>query len=343
MPSTPTTTPKILPPAAEPTSLPLRRPSRALVVGVLLFVLLFGLLGYAWRGNRAGLGVGPGEGTAAPSGEITPEQIAAMVGKLEQKLKAQPDDAEGWAMLGRTYSVLGRYPEALAAYRKAAALKPDDAQALVDLADGLAMANNRTLEGEPERLIARALQRDPKNIKALALAGTVAFNRDDFAAAAGLWQRAIDNAEPGSEFVRQMSGAVTEARQRAGAPPAPAAAAAASAVVAGRVTLAPALAAQVKPGDTLFVFARAAGGEGPKMPLAILRRTVADLPLDFSLDDSLAMSPAARLSSARQVIVGARISKGGSPIAQPGDLQVLSAPVPLGTTGLRLEIAEPVR
>jgi cytochrome c-type biogenesis protein CcmH len=339
MPSTPTTPTKTLPPAAEETLSPLQRPSRALVVSILLFVFAFGLLGYAWRGNRAGLAVGPGEGMA--TSEVTPQQIAQMVGKLEQKLKAQPNDAEGWAMLARTYSVLERYPEALAAYRKVVTLKPDDAQALVDLADGMAMANNRTLEGEPERLIAQALERDPKNIKALALAGTVAFNRNDFAAAADLWQRAIDNAEPGSEFVRQMAGAVSEARQRAGAPRPPAAAA--SAVIAGRVTLAPALAAQVQPGDTLFVFARAAGGQGPKMPLAILRRTAGDLPLEFNLDDSLAMSPAARLSSSSQVIIGARISKSGNPMAQPGDLQVFSAPVPLGTTGLRLEIGEPVR
>ncbi|MDE2148070.1 MAG: c-type cytochrome biogenesis protein CcmI, partial [Burkholderiales bacterium] len=105
--------------------------------------------------------------------------------------------------------------------------------------------------------------------------------------------------------------------------------------------LAPALQSRVSPGDTLFVYARAANG--PRMPLAILRKKAGDLPLDFSLDDSMAMSPAATLSSAAQVVVGARISKSGNAMPAPGDLEVLSEPVAVGTHGLKLQIDQVVR
>jgi cytochrome c-type biogenesis protein CcmH len=240
-------------------------------------------------------------------------------------------------------------------YKRLVDLRPRDAQALVDYADALATVNNRSLDGEPEKLVMKAVALDPANLKALSLAGTVAFNRSEFAAAVGYWQKAVDISEPGGELARQLQGAMAEARQRGGlpavadaAPAAPATTAgptplatAGKASVTGRVSLSAALKSQVAPGDTLFIFARPA--TGPKMPLAILRKQASDLPLDFTLDDSLAMSPAARLSSAQQVVVGARISKSGNAMPQPGDLQVLSAAVPVGTQALKLEITETVR
>ena len=351
-------------PAAAPAPQPAVRLPRRLLVSVAAFVLVFGAAGYAWqvRGDFSRWGVGPGEkvaaseeeaGQAGQSHTATNEQIQAMVDRLAERLKTKPDDADGWAMLGRSYTALGRGQEALAAYRKVVELRPNDAQALADLADGMAVTNNRSLEGEPERLILQAVKLDPTNVKALALAGTVAFNRSDYAKAADFWQKAIDNTDPSSEFKGQLQQALNEARQRAGLPvaqaapaapaaaPGPDAAAAGGAGISGRVSLAPALKDKVAPGDTVFIFARAVAG--PKMPLAILRKQVSELPFDFTLDDSLAMSPAARLSSAQQVVVGARVSKSGNAVAQPGDLQVLSAPVGQGTRGLKLEIAEVVR
>ena len=336
-----------------------RRPprwGRRLVGAVTAFVLVFGLAGYAWRGNHEGLSIGPGEGVAAAEGEQlhapTDEQIAAMVDRLVERLKTQPEDAGGWAMLGRTYAALNRHPEAVGAYRKVVALRPTDAQALADLADGIAVTNNRSLEGEPEKLIMQAVALDPKNLKALALAGTVAFNHNDHKAAIDYWQRAVDASDPASEFTRQLEGALADARQRAGmpavaaeAPPAASASggavAAATGNVSGRISLAPALKGKVAAGDTVFIFARPASGS--RMPLAILRKQVSELPFDFTLDDSMAMSPAARLSSSAQVVVGARISKSGNAMPQPGDLQVLSEPVAVGTRGLTLVIAETVR
>ncbi len=358
--------------ASTPTPAPAAvRAPRPLVAGVAAFVLAFAVGGYAWLGNRVGWSVGPGEPGPQQAAHATESaQVETMIERLAERLKSKPDDAEGWSMLGRTYNSLGRATEALAAYKRAYELRPQDAQVLADYADGLAVVNNRTLDGEPERLIMQAVKLDPANVKALALAGTVAFNHNDFKAAVDYWERAIQASEPGGDFAKQLQGALAEARQRGGMPPvaaapgapgadlfapapaepaaavnaananAPAATAGAEAIT-GRLTLKAELKGQVGPDDTVFIFARAPTGS--KMPLAILRKKVSDLPLDFKLDDSLAMSPAARLSSASQVVVGARISKTGNAMPSPGDLQVLSAPMALGARDVRIEIAEAVR
>lgn len=324
------------------------RPSRMLVAALGAFVLVVAVAGYLWKGQPGALG--GRVPVAQPPAGSQEEQIAAMVGRLEEKLKAEPGDATGWSMLGRSYSVLGRYPEAVEAFKKVVALQPRDAQAYADQADALAMAHGRQLTGEPEQLIRRALEIDPKNLKALALAGTIAFDRGDFAAAVRHWEGAVAAGEAGSELVRNLQGAIAEARSRGNLPgaggttptaPAAAASSVAAAQIAGRVTLAPALQANAAPTDTVFVFARAAGG--PRVPLAVLRKQVKDLPFDFVLDDSLAMSAATRLSSATEVIVSARISKSGNAVAQPGDLQGASSAVPVGTRGLRIEIGEEVK
>lgn len=323
------------------------RPPRRLVIATLVFVLLVAVGGYAWHGSP---GAWRAQTASAPASAASPQaQIAAMVGKLEERLKSTPDDAEGWTMLGRSYSVLGRYADADKAYQKVVALRPNDAQAWADRADALAMANGRQLGGEPEKLIARALALDPKNLKALALAGTIAFERADYAGAARHWEAAVAAGEPGSELVRNLQGGVVEARARAGAavvasgvaPSASAPTASVGSQVAGRVVLAPELQDKAAPQDTVFVFARAV--DGPRAPLAVLRRQVKDLPFDFVLDDTMAMNAALRLSSAAQVIVSARISKSGNAVAQAGDLQGASPTVRVGTRELQIVITEVVK
>lgn len=351
----------VLRPAAEAAK-PAAPPSRRLVLGVAAFVLAFGIAGYAWQGNRAGMALEPGAMVAAPAdaGSAVPAtsqaQIEAMVERLAERLKTQPEDAAGWTMLGRSYNVLARYPQALQAYRHVLELRPNEAQAHADVADALGMANGRKLDGEPEPLIARALQLDPDNGKALALAGTAAFDRGDAALAARHWAHALKQAEPGSDTARQLQGALDEARQAVGltSASAPASAAgrggavaeakptaAAAASVQARITLAPAVVAQAAPGDTVFIFARAVAG--PKAPLAIQRRQVKDLPLSLTLDDSMAMSPALRISSVAQVVIGARVSKSGNALAQPGDLQGLSRAVAVGARDVTVEIADVLR
>ncbi|MFT3663966.1 tetratricopeptide repeat protein [Piscinibacter sp.] len=322
------------------------RPSRRLLAGVAVFVLLVAAAGYARFGTPGawkGVPVAHSEAEVGQAGALG--QIDAMIGKLEERLKAQPDDAEGWSMLGRSYNALGRYPEAVTAFQRVVTLKPQEASGYADLADAKAMAAGRSLAGEPAALIARALELDPKNLKALALAGTVAFEQHDYTRAARLWEAAVAVAEPGSELARNLEGGIAEARSRSGAPapkPAPdATPAAAGATLSGQVRLAAALKDRAAPEDTVFVFARAASGS--KMPLAIVRKQVKDLPFDFTLDDSTAMSPQTRLSSAQQVVVSARVSKSGNATPQPGDLQGESAPVAPGASGVAVRIDRVVR
>lgn len=252
-------------------------------------------------------------------------EIEAMVERLAQRLEQTPDDVEGWRMLGRSYTVMGRFAEAARAFSRAAAKAPRDAGLLADLADALAMARGQNLAGEPEELVLRALQLDPQNLKALALAGTAAFNRDDFAGAVRYWERMLPHVPAGSEEARMVQSNIDEAKARAAEKAAGKARPAAAAQLTGTVRLSPKLAAKASPEDTVFIFARAA--DGPPMPLAALRRKVKDLPARFTLDDSMAMGPKAKLSAHPKVVVVARVSKGGTPAAQSGDLEGRSAPV----------------
>ncbi|MBX3619251.1 MAG: c-type cytochrome biogenesis protein CcmI [Rhizobacter sp.] len=328
------------------------RPPAKLLSGLAAVVVVIAAVGYWWTRSTdttsaMATDTAPvGEAASAPGTAphaMSFDQIAAMADKLAQRLKEQPDDAEGWAMLARSYAVLGRNPDAVAAYEKAVALRHDDASLLADYADALAVKQQGQLAGEPARLIARALQLEPGNPKALSLAGTEAFNRQDYAAAARHWERVVQAGPADSPLVQQARSSLDEARTL-GKLPAPARAeaaastpvAAAGTSVSGSVSLAPALAAQASPGDTVFIFARAVGGA--PMPLAVLRKQVKDLPVEFTLDDSLAMAPSARLSNVSQVVVSARISKSGDAIPQAGDLSGQTAAVAVGTRGLRVVI-----
>src|SRR5438034_1126517 len=257
---------------------------------------------------------------------VTLRQVEGMVERLAIRLKDHPDDVEGWKLLGRSYNVLGRFQEAAQAYAKAAARAPRDAQLLADFADALGMAQGQRLAGDPEKLITRALEIDPGNLKALAFAGTAAFERKDFKAAAAYWERMLPLVAADSEDARAIRSNVQEARSLAGGTKA----------LQGTISLSSKLRQKASPGDAVFIFARAA--EGPPMPLAVLRRQVRDLPVAFSLDDSMAMAPGLKLSGFPRVVVGARISRSGSATPQPGDLHGTSAPVANDATGVAVVI-----
>jgi cytochrome c-type biogenesis protein CcmH len=209
---------------------------------------------------------------------------------------------------------------------------------------------HNTLQGAPTELLDRALLLDPNYPKALALSGTAAMERGDFAAVINYWEKLLKQIPPGSEDARMIEGGIHQARQllaqnKGGTPdqinhPASKPVAAGKEHISGTVTLSDALKSKVDPNDTLFVLARAA--QGPKMPLAILRKQVKDLPLSFNLDDSMAMSPQMKMSNFDKVIVVARISKSGNAMPQPGDLLGMSKPLALGTTGIKIDIDQQV-
>ena len=274
------------------------------------------------------LAVGNPQGIEGP-----PEQdVEVLVERLAAAMRANPDDPQGWKLLGRTYAALGRFAEATDAYAKAALLAPRDADLLADFADALAMVRGESLEGEPEQLVQRALEIDPGNLKALALAGTAAYARKDFAGAAAYWKRMLPQVPADSDYARTIQSNVDEAMKLAASVAHP---------LKGVVRLAPGLEGKVDPEDTVFIYARAA--EGGNVPLAVQRLKARELPASFALDDTMAMAPGQTLSAHARVVITARVSKSGQPAAQPGDLQGASGPVDNNATAVAVVIDTVVR
>lgn len=288
---------------------------------------------------------------AVPSGEVQ-ELLPPMVDRLVERLAKDPKDGNGWALLGRSYIVMQRFAEASAAFEKAVALLPDDASLLTDYAGTLAMSSETRLQGKPTQLIERALKLDQNSEKALFLAGTAAFDQNNFSGAVKYWEKMLALMPPEAGRKRQIvEASIAEAKARSrgdtsplaslGAPAQPSSpsakpAANATAGLTGTVTLAPNLAAKASPSDTLFIYARAAAG--PPMPLAIINRKVKDLPATFAMTDAMAMMPNMKLSSFDQVRVVARISKSGNAKPQSGDLEGTSAVVGNSTNNINIVI-----
>lgn len=320
-----------------------RRPWLAVAMAVAIPLLSIGL--YRAMGTPDAASGQPQAATPGANHAVTPDQIQAMVIKLAQRLQDNPSDGEGWLMLARSYSALGRFPESAAAFGRAAGLLPPNANMLADYADTLAMAQGRKLQGDPEKIIAQALAVDPRNVKALALAGSVAFERQNYPLAIAEWQKIVELVPPDSSAARSVAKSIADAESRMdGVSASPAIAVPKSPVagadVAGVVSLSPALVGKVAAGDSLFIFARAL--DGSRIPLAMLRRKAGELPVSFTLNDEMAMAPSAKLSAHRRVMIGARVSKGGDAIAKPGDLEGFSTEVAVGSKDVRVVIGKVV-
>lgn len=324
-----------------------RSPQTAVLLGLGLPALAVAL--YLQLGNPQAALLAPAGKDNAVSMQAVQDMVSAMAQRLHNPPPGQPPGAQDWDMLARSYAALQNFAQADAAYVRAIALAPGNAQLLVDRADVLAMLQGRSAAGEPTRLVDQALKIAPDNLKALAMAGSIALERGDYAGAVRHWSRARALSPAGSEFATGLDRSLVEARAglaASGAAPqsaAPAAppvvmAQATGAALSGEVHLAPALASRVAAGDTLFIFARAANG--PRMPLAIVRRTAGELPVRFTLDDSTAMTPEMRLSRFSAVVVGARISKSGNAMPQSGDLLGSSAVLQPGAAGIRITISD---
>jgi cytochrome c-type biogenesis protein CcmH len=311
-----------------------RRPHMPAALAVGLLLPLAAVLGYLQLGTPNALSSAATE----PAHTVSPEQMVSLVERLAARMQQKPDDAEGWMLLGRSLNVLGQYDRAAEAYARASQLVPKDAGLLADYADSLAMAQGRKLEGEPFAIVKRALEIDPENFKALALAGSAEFDRHNYAAAIGYWERILKVAPPDSDFARSVAGSIAEARALGGGALAQKEAPAQS--LRGVVSIEPALAAKLAPGDTVFVLARPVSGS--RMPLAVARTTVAALPYRFTLDDSMAMAAGATISSHAKVVVAARVSKSGNAIAQKGDIEGASDPVAPGTSGVKVVLSRVV-
>ena len=290
-------------------------------------------------------GIGAAHHAAPDPSSLTLDDFKAMTQKLAERMAKNPDDPVGWLMLGRAYKALQRFPEAEQALAEADRRKPNDPEILVEYGEAMALTHGRHLAGAPMRLVERALKIDPDNQRALTLAGSAAFEAHDYRHAIGYWERLLKQPGLDPELGQALQAGIAQARllQAGGASPPKVAASPTTAgkeTIRGEVKLNEALASRASPDDTVFIFARAA--QGPPMPLAVVRKQVKDLPVRFTLDDSMAMAPNLKLSAFPEVVITARISKSGNAKAQSGDLQGASQAVKPGTSGVVIAIDQVV-
>jgi cytochrome c-type biogenesis protein CcmH len=332
-------------------------PPRALSLALGALIALGAVLLYRGIGEPRALdpvwqgAVAAAAGTAPvqADGAAAPDMEQAVSG-LAERLKNDPDDLEGWMLLGRAYKSLERFGPAREAMANAYRLAPENPEVMIDFAEAQVLASDsRRFEGEPLAMLQRALALEPHHPRGLWLSGIAAYQDGNFLEATSIWEHLLAEMPPEAEARAALTERIAETRQRAGLGPMPPSGAAASATtptaapsvpapatgapatpgdgprLTVSVDIAPELKARIAPSDVLFVFARAA--EGPRMPLAIQRLPAGSLPVTVTLDDSTSMMPTLKLSTMPQVVVGARISKTGQATPQPGDFEVLSAPV----------------
>jgi len=272
--------------------------------------------------------------------QVDPKDLAKMAQTLAEKLKDKPDNLQGWVMLGRTYRTLENFDAALRAYDSALKLSADDDLKLERI-EIIAMQRRGQFEGEPWDVIREVLQRDPQHFGALLTAGSASYAEGKFADALKYWEQARKPLDANNPDLEGLESAIAAVRERLGMPPAKATPAATSGLnVTGQVNLSASLKSKASPNDVVFIYATPANGD--RMPLAIFKTTVSQLPLNFTLDDSTAMTPDRKLSAAGEVMVKVRVSKSGNAMPQSGDLSGSLGPVKVGAKGLKLEIKDQI-
>jgi cytochrome c-type biogenesis protein CcmH len=335
---------------AGPASSPVVWRKPWLAIGVMVFVVpVASMLMYSVLGEPAALDPLALKQGVGSSSEVTPEKLTEMAIALTRRLQDEPNSMEGWVMLGRVQRARGHYEESAEAYAKALALSRDD-NLSIERAEVLAQKNGGSFAGEPWLIIQRVLTADPLHLNALFLAGSASYAEMNFNTALRYWERAREVVPADSPDAPELDRAIAEAREKLGLPAIPPRAtnapaqaqdnqiALAASSISGRVTLVKELKGLVAPTDTVFVYATPVTGS--RMPIAILRTTADKLPLDFTLDDSMAMSPNVKLSGMDEVTVRVRISKSGQATAQPGDYGVSLTPVKPGSKGLNLMVRD---
>lgn len=276
-----------------------------------------------------------GEALVAQEQDGELPSIDEMLTMLEARLAQNPEDAEGWYLLGRTHMALKDYQKAATAFDKVNQLVSDQPSILLALADALAMAAGGDLQGRPAELIRRAVSLAPDDQTALWLAGMVESQSGNPALALQHLRhlKPMLAADPDATAQVDRLIAATEGQLAAAGPgkmqepvdQAAAPAAMAGAAITARVSLSAELAERVKPDESLFIYARAL--TGPKMPLAAVRMKAGDLPATIELTEGQAMVPGMSLARFPQVVVGARISQSGDAVAASGDLLGEVSPV----------------
>ena len=300
--------------------------SKITVIGLCLFITVLSA-GFYWSLGDATRLV---ENNAQQP--MTREGVEKMVSEFAVKMDKDPSNLKGWAMLARSYRILGRNEDAARAYEHSGNFIDSDPQLLADYADTLASNANGSFAGKPLKLINQALKLDPNNLMALWLSGTASYTTGDYKAAIQTWEKLAKQLPPGTEEARSIQESISEARSKGGLP--------STAVVntkgiAGKIEISSALKSKVQSGDLVMVIARK---PGERMPVAVLKMAVSVFPISFSLTDALAMNPSMPLSGLSEASIEVRISKTGMAKAEMGDLISSAQIVKLGTSNVRLVV-----
>jgi len=269
---------------------------------------------------------------------VTQEGVEKMVAEFAIKMEKDPTNLKGWAMLARSYRILGRNEDAAKAYARAGNFIDSDPQLLADYADVLAANANGSFAGKPLQLINQALKLDPDNLMALWLSGTASFNANNYKAAVQTWEKLAKQIPADTDEARAIQGSIAEARAKGGLAattpaPTPTPAVSSGKEISGKIELSSGMKSKIKPGDIVMVIARK---PGERMPVAVLKVPATDFPMRFTLSDALAMNPAAPLSQLSEASIEVRISKTGMAKPEAGDLISTAQTIQVGTKDVRL-------
>jgi cytochrome c-type biogenesis protein CcmH len=300
--------------------------SKRTVVGLCLFVTVLSASFYFSLGDATRIAE---KNTQQP---MTQDGVEKMVAQFEAKMEQDPTNLQGWVMLARSYRILGRNAEAAKAYERAGNFIDSDPQLLADYADVLASNANGSFAGKPLKLINQALKLDPNNLMALWLSGTASYAAGNYKAAEQTWEKLAQQLPPGTEDARSIEASIADARAKGGLS---SKASVNTKGISGKIEIAADIKSKVKSGDIVMVIARK---PGERMPVAVLKTSVVEFPMSFSLTDALAMNPSAPLSQLSEASIEVRISKTGMAKPEVGDL--ISSPqiVKVGANNVRLVI-----
>lgn len=186
-------------------------PSRKVAIAILLLLPPLALLGYAKLGDPKALD--PRQVQSVEQPKVTPEQINTMVAQLAEKMKANPDDMQGWLMLARSYNALGRYDDAVQAFGKAEKVINDNPDLLASYAETIAMAGGKGLVGKSQQLVEKALKINPNHGHSLFLAGAAAMEAGDNKKGVAYWEALLPQVEPGSEIEQMLRSGIEKMKQ----------------------------------------------------------------------------------------------------------------------------------
>ena len=296
--------------------------SKITVIGLCVFITVL----------SAGFYFSLGDATRIAEKPMTQEGVEKMVAEFATKMEKDPTNLQGWVMLARSYRILGRNEEAAKAYERAGNFIDSDPQLLADYADVLASNANGSFAGKPQKLINQALKLDPNNLMALWLSGTASYAVGNYKAAVQTWEKLAQQLPPGTEDARSIEASIADARAKGGLS---AKANISTKGITGKIEISPDLKSKVKSGDIVMVIARK---PGERMPVAVLKTSVSEFPMDFSLTDALAMNPSAPLSQLSEASIEVRISKTGMAKPEVGDLISAVQIVKVGANNIRLVI-----